>query len=207
MAGAFREFMAAFFKAVKDGDAAFIRNVYGEWAEKCGYGESIDLLLPQIISQLGQLPPGKLENAESFGDFDLAHLKLDDGSDVTMVFRRQGGSWAFFNERSGYADFKKAYAIQYGAEGGRLRMLFNGKRSPFLYEIPDGAQGVLSLINSAIKPGGNELTLESPDGVPVRASIRISGAEKDGIINSAQGDVLSWDGEVAGPVTLKFNAD
>ncbi|MCI0504177.1 hypothetical protein L0Y65_05730 [Candidatus Micrarchaeota archaeon] len=206
MAKSFKEFVGEFFSAAKSGDAAFIRNVYQEWAEKCGYGENMDRLLPQIISQLGQLPPGKLENAESFDDFDLAHLKLDDGSDVTMVFRRKGGSWFFFNERSGYADFKKAYAIQYGAEGGRLRVLFNGKRSPFLYEIPEGAQGVLSLINSAIKPGENALTLESPDGVPVKASIRISGAEKDGIIDSSQGDVLSFDGVVAKQVMLKFEA-
>jgi hypothetical protein len=43
-------------------------------------------------------------------------------------------------------------------------------------------------------------------GASVKASIRISSGIEGEIMETTQGDVLSWDGNVSAPVTLKFEA-
>jgi len=208
MAGTFKEFMAVFFKAVGSGDKAFLKAVYLDWFESSGLmkGAKFEDFLAAAMPDLKGLAGCKLVREECFDDFCIAHLKNTDGSEFEYAFRKKNDSYAYFNERSGFTRFKKVYALGYFVEGGTLRILFNGKRSPIISEI--NSSGAVSFINSALKIGANEMTLEpAVSGARVKASIRISSDIEGGIINSAQGDVLSWDGEVAGPVTLKFNAD
>jgi hypothetical protein len=208
MAGTFKEFIARLFKAIKDGDAAFLKTVYLDWFESSavmpdrGFGDFIAAALPD----LRRLPELRLAREEVFDDYCIAHLLNKDGSETTLTFKKKGDSYVFFNERSGFASFKKVYALNYSLDGGKLRILFNGKRSPVVHEI--GSFGFVTFINSALKPGANEITLEPADaGASVKASIRVSSGTEGEIMESAQGNVLSWDGTVSGPVMLKFNAE
>ncbi len=208
MAESFKEFMGRFLKAINEGDAEFLKAVYLDWFQSSGVmkGGRFEDFLAAALPDLKGMAGSRLEGEESFGDFHIALLRDEDGSESSLAFREKGGSFVFFNERSGFAAFKKVYALGYAIEGGRLRVLFNGKRFPLMYEI--GSSGAVSLINCALVPGGNELTIEPAlPGASITASIRISSAPEGGIINSAQGDVLSWDGPVSGPVKLKFAAD
>jgi hypothetical protein len=147
---------------------------------------------------------GTPEN-ECFGDFCIARMKDSDGSQYSLTFMKKGGSWIYFNERTNFSLFKKIYALGYVVDGQeRLGILFNGKRSPVLAEI--GSSGFVSLINAALRPGDNEITI-LPGKSPARVTIRISSAKSGDVINSAQGDVLSWEGIVKEPVKLNFRAD
>ena len=91
--------------------------------------------------------------------------------------------------------------------GGRLRILFNGKRSPVVNDIEADRNGMMSPINAALKVGENELTLQSLDGTPVDVSLQISSARLGGIADSSASDVLDWNGEVKEPVTVKINVE
>lgn len=206
MDGAFKDFMGRFFKAVRESDAGFLKGVYSDWfaSSEVMPGAPFEAFLEAAMPDLKGVAECTLAGDECFGDFCVAKLRGPDNSESSISFRRKGDSFVFFNARSGYASFKRAYALGYSVEGGGVRILFNGRRHPDVYEIR--SSGAVSLINSALVPGDNEITLE-PLGGGVRASIRVSSAEKDGVINSAQGDALSWDGEVAGPVTLRFRAE
>jgi hypothetical protein len=208
MTGDFKAFLERFFSSIGRGDSDFLRGVYLDWFESSGampdreFGEFLDAAMPDLRDMLGS----SLAGEECFGDFCIAHMKGADGSAFSLAFRRKGSSFVFFNERSGFASFRKAYALNYALDGGRLRVLFNGKRSPIIYEI--GSTGFVTLINSALKPGANEMTLEpAVAGAKVKASIRISSGTEGDIMDSAQGDALSYDGVVGGPVTLKFLAE
>ncbi len=207
MAESFKAFIARLFKAIKNGDTAVLKAVYLDWFESSavmpdrGFEDFIAAALPD----LRQLPANKLASEESFDDFCIAHFKGRDGSELSLTFRKKGDSFIFFNERSGFAAFSKVYALNYVLDGGKLRVLFNGKRSPIIHEIE--SSGFVSFINSALKVGANEITLEPVEaGKSVKASIRISSGAEGEIMESAAGDVLSWDGNVSAPVTLKFDA-
>jgi len=207
MAGAFKEFVSALFRAIGSEDKTFLKAAYLDWFESSGLmkGAKFEDFLDAAMPELKALVGCRLVREECFDDFCIAHLKNADGPEFEYAFRKKGDSYAYFNERSGFARFRKVYALGYFVEGGRLRVLFNGKRFPVVYEI--GSSGAVSLINSALKVGANEITLEPAQaGTKVRASIRISSEVEGGIINSAQGDVLSWDGELEGKVALKFDA-
>ena len=208
MAESFRAFIARLFKAIKNGDVAVLRTVYLDWFESSAVmpDRSFDDFIAAALPDLGRLPENRLVREECFDDFCIAHFKGKDGSDMTLTFRKKGDSFIFFNERSGFAAFKKVYALNYVLDGGKLRMLFNGKRSPIVHEVE--SFGFVTFINSALKVGANEITLEPVDaGASVKASIRISSGPEGDIMESAAGDVLSWDGEVGKAVSLKFDAE
>jgi len=207
MAESFKAFIARLFKAIKGGDVAALKTVYLDWFESSavmpdrGFEDFIAAALPD----LRKLPENKLASEECFDDFCIAHFNGKDGSDNTLTFKKKGDSFIFFNERSGFAAFGKVYALNYVLDGGKLRMLFNGKRSPIIHEIE--SSGFVSFINSALKVGANEITLEPVEAdKSVKASIRISSGVEGDIMDSAAGDVLAWDGIVSAPVTLKFEA-
>ncbi|MFH0884267.1 MAG: hypothetical protein V1861_00995 [Candidatus Micrarchaeota archaeon] len=208
MADSFTDFMARFFKAIEGEDAVFLKAVYLDWFESSGvmkggrFGDFLAAAMPDLKGMAGS----RLAGEECFDDFCIAYLKGADGSEFSLTFRKKDDSYIFFNERSGFAGFKKVYALGYALEGGRLRILFNGKRAPIVHEIE--SSGAVSFINSALKLGANEITLEPVvAGERINATIRISSGAEGGVMNSAQGDVLSWDGEVSKPVILKFDAE
>lgn len=207
MADKFEEFLKAYFNAIRNEDAAFIKKVYSEWLETSGAvpkGQE-DGFLKAAFESLKPMLSGKLERTEQYDGFHLAHFKDAEG-EFSLTFRERDDSFVFFNERSNYSLFKKVYAIGYNVSGGKLRMLFNGKRSPAVTDI-DSTSGFVSMINSALQVGKNEIELMSPDGAELVVSLRISSAKEGDIMNSNQGDALSWDGKVKDPVKLDFTAE
>lgn len=207
MADEFSQFMARFFKALGSYDVPFLKEVYGDWFESSGImpDRKIEEFLAAAKLDLSSMAGSRLAGNECFGGYCIAKCRGADGAEFELTFMKKGGTFVFFNERSGFAQFKKVYALGYAVDGGKIRMLFNGNRSPLVYEI--ATSGAVSFINSALRPGENELTLEPvAAGSKAHVSIRISSAAEGGIINSSQGDVLAWDGEVGTRITLRFNA-
>lgn len=208
MADAFSQFMADFFKALKGWDVRFLTGVYSDWFESSGVmpDRKIGEFLSAAKLDLTGMAGSKMAGSECFDDFCIAACKGKDGSEFSLTFKKKGDSFVFFNERSGFAQFGKVYALGYAVDGGKIRIRFNGKRSPLIYEME--TSGAVSFINSALKNGENEITLEpAAAGSKARVSIRISSAAEGGIINSSQGDVLAWDVEVADTVSRKFFAE
>lgn len=202
----FKEFLGAFFAAIKNEDRGFVKKVYGEWFDSAGFPmDQKEQFFSGIFSDLKQISAGTPERSECFDDFCTVRMKDTDSSEYSLTFMKSGGSWIFFNERTNFSLFKKVYALGYVVDGEeRLGILFNGKRSPVLTEI--GSSGFVSLINAAVNPGDNEITI-LPGKNPARVTLRISSAKSEDVINSAQGDVLSWEGTVKEPLKLKFRAD
>ncbi|MEW6721937.1 MAG: hypothetical protein AB1324_01605 [Candidatus Micrarchaeota archaeon] len=208
MAEEFGDFLKKYLDAVRNGDKAFMAGVYSEWFDTSGFPkEQKEQFFHAIFEDLKQVIAGAPEEPECFGDFCIAHFRDAEGEGrFSLTFRRKGESWEYFNERSGFSKFSKVYSIQYVVEGEeRLGILFNGKKSPVLIDI--GSSGFASLINAALVPGDNEITLLPPASGSARVSIRISSGRQGDIVNSAQGDVLSWDGVVKGPAKLNFRAE
>jgi hypothetical protein len=205
----FKVFLEAYLAAIKGEDKGFMKGVYQDWFESSGVvpKEQEDYFYGAMFGDLKQLVGCPLTGTESMDDFDIAHLKAPDGSELTLVFRKKGDSWIYFDARTNLMLFKKVYAINYDVKGGRLRILFNGKRSPIVGDIEAGRNGFNSMINSALEVGGNEITLQTLDGGPVEVSLRISSGARGEIVDSSQGDVLSWNGTVKEPVKLDFTAE
>ncbi len=206
MTGEFKAFMARYFKALKESDLAFLKGVYLDWfgSSKVMPDRSVDEFLQAAMLSLKDMAGGKLAGSECFDDFCIAHCAGKDGP-FDLTFRKKGDSYAFFNERSGFAAFSKVYALNYSIDGGKLRILFNGKRSPVVYEIE--GSGFVTLINSALKAGENEITLEPIDaGRKVKASVQVSSGVEGSVMETTQGDVLNWSGTVEKPVKVKFAA-
>jgi hypothetical protein len=203
----FPDFVKKFQEAIRGRDMAFIKKVYSDWFESSGVmpGSSIEDFLKAAYGDLKGMGNSALEGTECFDDFCIARMKDPDGSAYSLTFVKKDGSWSYFNERSNLSKFKRIYAINYVVEGGRLKVLFNNKRSPILEEI--GASGVHSMINAALDVGDNVLTILPPESGEAHVTIRISGGRAGQIINSAQGDVLSWEGIVKEPVRLEFRAE
>ena len=204
----FENFINAFLKAIKDEDSGFMRKVYGEWFSSSGVvpKDQEDYFFKMIFNELKPVLESRLKRTENYDDYYIAYFSEPDGSESFFTFRKNADGFAFFNERMNFSKFRKVYAISYDVSGGKLRFLFNGKRTPVVTDV-DSTSGFVSLINAALKPGDNEITLQSVDGKSLKVSIGISSGEEGGIINSAQGDVLSWDGTVKDPVSLKFKAE
>jgi hypothetical protein len=205
----FKVFLDAFFAAIKGEDKGFMRGVYQDWFESSGVvpKEQEDYFYDAMFGDLKQLPECSLTGTESIDEFDIARLKAPDGSEATLVFMRKGDSWIYFDARTNLTLFKKVYAINYNVKGGRLRILFNGKRSPVVGDIEAGRNGFISMINSALEIGENEITLQPLDGKPVEVSLQISSAKTGEILDTGQGDVLNWNGTVEEPARLSFNAE
>ncbi|MEW6036434.1 MAG: hypothetical protein AB1529_07525 [Candidatus Micrarchaeota archaeon] len=202
----FVDFFKEYLAAVKAGDMGFIRDVYSDWFASAGVPGNLDDFLKAGMPDLKKAAEGALAKEECFGPFCIAHMK-DDSGEYSLTFRKKGDSWIFYNERTNFSKFGNVYAISYSVKGsGRLRIYFNGKRSPFVADIQPGHEGFVSLINSALAIGENELTLDSLDRVPLEVSIRVSSAKPGGVIDSAQGDVLAWEGKVEDPVRVSFKA-
>src|SRR5512143_1364807 len=143
----FAEFMRRFIEAVGKGDSAFLEAVYRDWFGSSGVmpGASVGDFLKAARGDLAGIGKSSLAGTECFGDFCVASLKDADGSEFSLAFRKKGGSWAFFNERTNLASFKKIYAIGWLVEGeGRLAVLFGGKEYPVLRDI--GSSGFVSMI-------------------------------------------------------------
>jgi hypothetical protein len=203
----FGDFIRKFIDALAKKDEAFMKGAYADILasgivpddQKAGFFEMAFSMLENVKN----LP---LEGTECFDDFCIATFKGEDDSTLSFTFMKKGESWVLFSERMNLKSFKKVYGIGYVVEGEeRLGILFNGKKSPIVRDI--GSSGMISLINSALTPGENELTLIPPQGMTVKADIRISSAAEGEAMNSAQGDVLIWQGEVKEPVKLKFRAE
>ncbi|HSB47235.1 MAG TPA: hypothetical protein VLD37_04410, partial [Candidatus Bilamarchaeum sp.] len=154
----FSVFIRAYFRAITAGDRDFLLKVYGGWFDSAGFPkEQKEQFFHAIFTDLKQLAAASLEREECFGAFCIAHLK-DGSGEYSLIFRRKGDSWEYFNERTDFSLFKKVYAIGYVVEGGaRPEILFNGEKSPILTEL--GSSGAVSLINAALKIGENELTI------------------------------------------------
>jgi hypothetical protein len=206
MAKTFKDFMAEFFGAVKKNDFDFINRTYSDWLETSGEvpPEQKGMFANMIISDLQWLAGLNIDEYEEFGDYGVAHMKTEDG-EISITFRKKGDSWAFFNEKMDFTKFKKVYAIGYQVEGGSLRVLFNGKRTPIADKIQNS--GFNSIINSALKVGENEMVLEPLEGAELKVSLRISSAKEGEIISTDEGNVLKWEGTVKEPVALKFKAE
>ncbi len=203
----FAAFIKRFIEAVRKDDAVFLEAVYRDWFASSGImpGSSVGEFLKMARDDLEGIGKSAFMESECFGEFCVAQLKDADGSAFSLCFRKKADSWEFFNERTGLSSFKKIYAIGYMVEGeGRLAVRFNGAESPVLRDI--GSSGFASMINAALKVGRNELTLIN-SGKPVRATIRISSGKEGEVMDSAQGDVLSWEGVVDKAASLGFDAN
>jgi hypothetical protein len=199
----FDEFMEKFSEAVGSKDREFIRQVYSGFDIKAEMPE--EQFFKMIFQMLEPLAGRKPDDTEKFDDFYIAHFKEGDGQ-LNMTFLKRGESFVMYNDKANYGEFQKAYAIGYSVTGdARLKVLFNGKRFPILRDM--GESGFASMINSALVPGENEITLMPAESGPVKATIKISSAMKDGVIDTTQGDVLVWEGEVKEPVKLRFRAE
>ena len=205
----FKEFMESFQKAIRQSDRKFMESVYGGWFGSAGFPkDQREQFFHAIFEDLKHMVSGASgEEPECFGDFCIARFKEAGGDGIfSLVFRKKGDSWEYFNERSNFSSFSKVYAIGYQVDGeARVGVLFNGMKSPVLTDI--GSSGFVSLINAALRKGENEITLLPPPSGSAKASIQISSAKEGEIIDSAQGDVLRWDGVVEEPVKLKFRAE
>lgn len=205
----FEDFLTELFEAIRHEDKGFIRKVYGDWLFSSGIvpKSQEEIFYDAAFGDLRPLLEGKLERVEEMDDFRIAHYRGPSGG-FSLTFREKEGSFIFFNEKSNYSSFHKVYALNYGVQGkGRLRLIFNGRRSPLIADIEGGRSGFNSLINAALAIGTNELTLKSLDKGELEVSLQISSAEKGGIMDSAHGDVLSWSGKVADEVRLRFEAE
>lgn len=204
MVSDFEGFVNEYFEAIRNEDVEFIRKVYSEWLETSGAvppGKEDDFLRAAFES-LKPMVNGKLERTEELGNFLVAHFRDAEG-EFSLTFKKKDGSYIFFNERSNYSKFKKVYAMNYNLSGGKLMVLFNGSRTPLIGEI--GNSGFVSLINSVLEPGENEIALE-PVG-EVKGSLQISSAKEGEILDSAEGDVLNWGGTLKEPLKLKFHVE
>lgn len=202
----FEAFITEYLRAVREDDASFLEKVYGAWLASSGAmpGSSVEDFLRMARSDLEPVGKSSFLGSECFGDFCVAQLKAADGPAFSLCFRKKGESWEFFNERTNLSSFKKIYAIGYLVEGeGRLAVRFNGAESPVLRDIR--SSGFVSMINSALIAGKNELTLLN-SGKPARVSIRISSGRQGDVMDSAQGDVLIWEGVVDKAASLEFDA-
>ncbi len=203
----FEDFIRRFIEAIRKGDTVFLEGVYQDWFSSSGImpGASVDDFLRMARSDLEPVGMSSFMGSECFGGFCVAQMKGADGSVFSLCFRKKGNSWEFFNERTGLSSFKKIYAMGYLVEGeGRLSVRFNGAESPVLRDI--GSSGFVSMINSALRVGKNELALVN-SGKPVRVSIRISSGKEGTVMDSTQGDVLSWEGVVDKAASLGFSAE
>lgn len=205
MAATFEEFIKEYFEAIKNEDVEFIKKVYSEWLETSGAvprGQE-EQFLKAAFESLKPMVNGKLDKTDEYGNFIVGHFKSDEG-EFSLTFKKKGDGFIFFNERSNYSKFKKVYAMNYNLSGGSVRILFNGSRTPAIYEIQNS--GFVSLINSVLEPGENEITLQAADG-EVKGSVQISSAKEGEILDSAQGDVLNWEGTLKEPIKLKFQIE
>jgi hypothetical protein len=202
----FEEFLTGFFNAIKNDDFDFLNKLYADWLESSGVvpEEQKAQFVSLVIGDLKGLAGLEIDRCEEIGDFDIVYMKAE-GGEVSIVFRKKGDSWVFFNEKSNFTQFKQVYALGYSVEGGKLRVLFNGKRTPAADILE--SSGFNSLINSVLKPGENEITLESVDGSELKVTLMISSAKSGEVISSDQGNVLNWSGTVKEPVRLKFTAE
>ena len=205
MATDFEEFIGKYFEAIKNEDLGFVKKVYSDWLETSGAvprGQE-EQFLKAAFESLKPMIGGRLEKTEEMGNFIIGHFKSDEGG-FSLTFKKEGDAYIFFNERSNFSKFKKVYAMNYNISGGGVRVLFNGSRTPVIEKI--SGSGFVSLINSVLEPGPNEITLE-PAGGEMECSLQISSAKEGEILDTAQGDVLNWEGVLARPVTLKFRVE
>ena len=201
----FDEFMKQFLTAVKENDSEFLKGVYSEWLKSSGMKEQLDAAggFDALLGELAYLDAYTFKSSESFDDFFIANL--DGPDEQKLVFKKKADSWVVFNEMSNKGLFKTMYSLNYNIEAGKLRILFNGKRSPFVKDTE--GQGFNSLINSALVVGDNEITLESIENKELKVDIRISGGAEGGVVDSSQGDAISYQGVVKDPVKLNFKAE
>ncbi len=205
----FDDFIRAYLKAIREGDEGFLKDVYGEWflTSGVGGGMGLDGFIKAARPELRELEHCRMEGKECFDEFCIARLKGPFGIERTVAFRERGSGWRYFDERSGLARFRKVYAIAYQVQGkGGLRILFGGKRTPAVGDIEAGTTGFVSMINSALEKGENELTL-LPLGGEIEVSLRISSGEIGEVMDTSAGDALSWKGILKGPLKLRFSAD
>ncbi|MCI0527917.1 MAG: hypothetical protein L0Y56_10820 [Nitrospira sp.] len=203
----FKVFIGKFAEALAKKDEAFMKEIYADiLASGIVPEDQKPDFFTMVFSVLENVKNLPLESTECFGDFCIAHFKGEDDSKLSFTFMKKGSSWVLFSERMNFSSFRKAYAINYVVDGeDRLKVLFNGKETPVLRDI--GSSGVVTLINSALNVGENELTITPPQGKSIKVTIRISSGMEGEPMNSAQGDVLSWEGTVSEPQKLKFRAD
>lgn len=204
--GSFEDFLNEFFNAAKSDNFDFINKVYADLVETSGEvpPEQKGEFAKMIMGDLKQLAELKVDRIEEIGDYPVAYMKVPDG-EFSVTFMKKGDSWVFFNEKMNFTKFKKVYAIGYQVDGGALRVLFNGKRTPLADKIQNS--GFNSIINSGLNVGENELTLESIDGAELKVSLQISSAKEGEIVTTSDGNVLKWEGAVKEPVKLQFSAE
>jgi hypothetical protein len=211
----FEDFFPRYLEAIRKRDIAFLKNVYLDLYETSGLAagsaeeddaDKFFAMLPDMLKEFAS-PALKIGKIEQYDDF--ATVKMNSGdSEIEAAFRKKGDSWSFFDGRIGYVSFKKTYALSYQVNGeGSIRVLINGKRNPFVGDIT--GMGFISLINSALKVGKNEMTLQPLSAAPISARIQVSSAKSGEMLDTGQGDVLSWEGKIPGNggKILSFNAE
>lgn len=202
----FQDFLTEFFNAAKSDNFEFLNKAYSDLVETSGEvpehqrGEFAKM----IIGDLKQLAELKIDRIEEIGEYSIVYMKIPDG-EFSLAFKKKGDSWIFFNEKMNYTRFKQVYAIGYSVQGGSLRILFNGKRTPIADKVQNS--GFNSIINSVLNVGENEMTIESIDGAELSVNLTISSAKEGDVVSTDEGNVLSWSGTVKEPVSLKFVAE
>ena len=202
----FQDFLTEFFNAAKSDNFEFLNKVYADILETSGEvpEDQRGEFTKMIIGDLKQLAELKIDRIEEIGEYSIVYMKIPDG-EFSLAFKKKGDSWIFFNEKMNYTRFKQVYAIGYSVQGGSLRILFNGKRTPIADKVQNS--GFNSIINSVLNVGENEMTIESIDGAELSVKLTISSAKEGDVVSTDEGNVLSWSGTVKEPVSLKFVAE
>jgi hypothetical protein len=196
------DFIKKLAKAIINNDIAFLKRVYGEWFDTSGVAKQAKF--EDIVASMTFISTMKINSVDSFDDFAIIHGVSDD-NELELVFQKTQESWIYVNNYSHLSEFKCIYSINYSCSG-KMRLLFNKKRSPF---ISDGSSDstIISMINSALKVGENELTIQVLEGSPVNAMIIISSGSRGEIMDSNSGEVLNWSGKINKSTVLKFTVN
>ncbi len=200
----FDDFIKRYMGALDKGDRRFLKGVYAEWSRTSGGSGSLKALLEETRAGLEN---SRVDRKDCFGDFCVVRMRGPYGLERSLTFRRSGKGWSYFDERSGLAAFRKVYSISYEVRGkSGLRMLFGGQRAPVMEDIEGDTDGYVSIINSALRKGENEISL-IPLAGRVDAWVKISSCRRGGTMDLSAGDALSWRGTIDGPYSLRFRAD
>ncbi len=201
--GALTDFHQQLKRAAAKNDTAFLRTVFSGALEGT---DDVDGVLSEIRSFV-------LKDFRGRGEYScrghLCAIAVKRGTSTSTLYLAEApeGSAIHFvahNGQASLARFAEQISLSLTVAGGGVRVLLNGARTYAVDDVQNTSTAI-SMLNDALVPGPNDITLVPLDGATVTVSLGIGGHTSD-IVDSSVSNRLRFHGDISAPTTLGFDA-
>jgi len=191
-----------FDKALRRGDDATLRSVFAEPLARTPPEQHASQLEAVRSHLRGGAMKGEREISCRAELCRVRWVREDESS--YLILHRVDGAWRIWDESWGDHVAGQVTARIEARGPGRVEVRVNGAPT-YLFDAVQDETAMVSMLDRALVPGRNSLTLV-PTG-EVEVSVRVGGWSDESVVDTTRGDLVEFDGPLTTERTFRFDVE